>query len=427
MTAEIAILNKMAVALAADSAVTIAGQKVFNTVNKVFALSKYQPVGIMIYGSAEFMDVPWETLIKTFRARLGKTAYNSLAQYTDSFLVFLEKKNPLFSKRHQANHFERIVGGYFESIKKEIDDEVRILFETKKLVTLNDLTRVTARIVNKHYDDWARIKNLPSVSSRHLNTLIKVYDQTIKRAKHKVFEKLPIPQHLYKKLRLIAGLLFTKDKFRLSSSGIVIAGFGEKDSFPSLRAFMLEAIVNDRMKYKLTQSGDITMELEAWVAPFAQDEMVRTFMEGIDPRYKSVLDSVFLEFFDKYHDIIAKHVPGMSARAQSAYAKKLKKMGGQLFQDYAQKMTDYRQEKHINPIVEIVASLPKDDLAAMAESLVNLTSLKRKISKDIETVGGPIDVAVISKGDGFIWIKRKHYFRPELNQQFFANYYRDNK
>ena len=42
-----------------------------------------------------------------------------------------------------------------------------------------------------------------------------------------------------------------------------------------------------------------------------------------------------------------------------------------------------------------------------------------------ETVGGPIDVAVISKGDGFIWIKRKHYFQRELNQQFFANYYRE--
>jgi hypothetical protein len=39
-----------------------------------------------------------------------------------------------------------------------------------------------------------------------------------------------------------------------------------------------------------------------------------------------------------------------------------------------------------------------------------------------ETVGGPIDVAVISKGDGLIWIKRKHYFSPELNRQFFVNY-----
>jgi len=48
----------------------------------------------------------------------------------------------------------------------------------------------------------------------------------------------------------------------------------------------------------------------------------------------------------------------------------------------------------------------QDELAAMAESLVNLTSFKRKVSMEAETVGGTIDVAVISKGDGFIWIKR---------------------
>jgi hypothetical protein len=44
---------------------------------------------------------------------------------------------------------------------------------------------------------------------------------------------------------------------------------------------------------------------------------------------------------------------------------------------------------------------------------------------DAETVGGPIDVAVISKGDGFIWIKRKHYFKPELNPHFFKNNFRE--
>lgn len=48
MTAEIAIMNAQAVALAADSAVTF-GTKVRNTANKIFTLSKFEPVGVMIY------------------------------------------------------------------------------------------------------------------------------------------------------------------------------------------------------------------------------------------------------------------------------------------------------------------------------------------------------------------------------------------
>ena len=61
----------------------------------------------------------------------------------------------------------------------------------------------------------------------------------------------------------------------------------------------------------------------------------------------------------------------------------------------------------------------------MAEALVSLTSFKRRFSLDAETVGGPVDVAVLSKGDGFIWIKRKHYFKPELNPHFLTNYFVD--
>jgi len=65
MTAEIAIMNKSAIALAADSKVTIGsalGGKTFDTVNKVFTLSKVHPIGIMVFGNAEFMRYPWETI-----------------------------------------------------------------------------------------------------------------------------------------------------------------------------------------------------------------------------------------------------------------------------------------------------------------------------------------------------------------------------
>ena len=50
-------------------------------------------------------------------------------------------------------------------------------------------------------------------------------------------------------------------------------------------------------------------------------------------------------------------------------------------------------------------------MALLAENLVNITALKRKFSMDgnQQTVGGPTDVASISLGEGFTWIKRKKY------------------
>lgn len=66
------------------------------------------------------------------------------------------------------------------------------------------------------------------------------------------------------------------------------------------------------------------------------------------------------------------------------------------------------KEKHSDPIIGIVEHLPKQELANMAEALVSITSLKRRVSPHDEDVGGPIDVATISKGDGFQWTKGKH-------------------
>lgn len=65
----------------------------------------------------------------------------------------------------------------------------------------------------------------------------------------------------------------------------------------------------------------------------------------------------------------------------------------------------------------------KEDLAELAVNLIYLTSLMRRITPDMESVGGPVDVAIVSKGDGFIWIKRKHYFDPALNRCYFDTYF----
>ena len=77
---------------------------------------------------------------------------------------------------------------------------------------------------------------------------------------------------------------------------------------------------------------------------------------------------------------------------------------------------------YTDPLINTIASLSKEDMANLAKSLVELTSLVRRMSPSEETVGGPIDVAIVSKGDGFVWLNRKLYFDPKLNTNFINNY-----
>ena len=68
MTAEVAVMNSQAIALAADSAATFRdemGQKIFTSASKIFTLSKYQPVGVMIYGNASLMGFLGKQLLRS--------------------------------------------------------------------------------------------------------------------------------------------------------------------------------------------------------------------------------------------------------------------------------------------------------------------------------------------------------------------------
>ena len=81
-------------------------------------------------------------------------------------------------------------------------------------------------------------------------------------------------------------------------------------------------------------------------------------------------------------------------------------------------MTNATLQAHYVPLWSSVASLNVEELAELAETLVLLESLKEKVTSRTQSVGGPIDVAVITKSEGLVWIKRKLYFDPALNPRY---------
>jgi hypothetical protein len=128
MTAEVVIMNRTAVALAADSAVTWSvgkGRKIYNTVNKLFALSKHQPVGIMLYGGADFMGIPWETVVKVYRAHLGSKDFPKLRDYAADFMDFLETGGVPLSEEDERRFVEAAVRHQYQLIRNRIQDDAR--------------------------------------------------------------------------------------------------------------------------------------------------------------------------------------------------------------------------------------------------------------------------------------------------------------
>jgi hypothetical protein len=70
-------------------------------------------------------------------------------------------------------------------------------------------------------------------------------------------------------------------------------------------------------------------------------------------------------------------------------------------------------QKMIIPFV--IPALPIQDAIDLAEFLVDTTIKLSKFKPGAPTVGGPIDIAAITKHEHFKWVKRKHYFDTRFN------------
>jgi len=430
MTSEIAIMNSEAVALAADSAVTMvseSGEKIFTSASKIFALSKYHPIGIMVYGNALFMKVPWETIIKVYRKKLGDKSFHTVYEYAEDFLSFLENNENMFPMEVQEEFAKSLIYRYFIHIRNEIENEIEdMLREKEDEINEDEIKSIVSEVIDRHHTIWIEAEFL--VSKTFIDKFIGKYDEFIEKAINDIFERLPLSNEDINKLNFIAYSLFCKHPEGVRKpavSGVVITGFGDDEIFPSLIAYELDGIVENTLIFKKTKETKIDYENNASIVPFAQDDMVHTFMRGIHPEYYIREKKYIYSLFDEYTDTIVNNLKKYDDSEKQKLKEEFRKMNKKILNKfYNETLEKFVYENFISPVMDVVSILPKDELASLAESFIHLTSIRRRYTLDKETVGGPIDVAVISKGDGFIWIKRKHYFKPELNYHFFENYFR---
>ena len=208
------------------------------------------------------------------------------------------------------------------------------------------------------------------------------------------------------------------------ASGFVVAGYGDREIFPAFRAFDSDGYVSKIAKIYQNRLTVVTRDMSSCIAAFAQDDMVARFMNGIDEDLSKYLFALCTKSItESCLDVLKRY--GKSENNNAKIRTAIRRASIESVRELTRAAAEYSADKFSLPITNMVSLLPKEELPQLAESLVGITSLKRHVSHDAETVGGPIDVALISKNDGFVWIRRKHYFRPELNSQFSINYMRD--
>ena len=426
MTAEVIILNSSGVALAADSAVTIGGTKIFNTAIKLLALSKIQPVGIMVYGNAGLIGVPWETLIKLYRTQLKNTQMDKLEDYSDDFMKYITGRQDLFPDALERQWVSSNLYFYYKALREELLKKVSPGLATGTPVSNEEVVKIFAALVDEKHKKFSTEAFTAGMDAAFEKKSRTHYLELFKEFQDGVFQSLVIKPETADQLNDLGIFLHTRAVFSRGTSGLVFAGYGESEIYPSVVNIELEGVIQGRLKYRLRKdkSRKITSNRDSFIYPFAQEDMVNLFMNGVNSQVLSHMQSALTDFIKSVPDLIKdenlKSETQTPAEIKDELLLNLRAKLGTYYQGFGQHI----RTAHITPVMNMVRVLPKDELAAMAEALVNLTAFKRKVTNTLETVGGPIDVAVISKGDGLVWVKRKHYFPPELNASFYKNYFR---
>lgn len=418
MSAGICIMNKNAIALAADSAVTV-GQHlaIHNSANKLFALSKVAPVGVIIYSSAEIMGVPVEIVIKQYKKDLAQKTFDTLDEYVDDFIAYLLRNKDLF---HFSQNERRFVKDVYSDLLNGLQGDYKQLLTRKidsvgRELNAEELNAVQQEAFNSTIQ---YIRNLKAIDNYDVTEYIMLnYGDEIKDYIAKNF--LWITGETLDTLTAEVCTIFNKLFFRNGYVGMAFAGYGNRDIFPKMYHIHLSGIVSDSVRYVVREQQTITEDNAATISPFAQTDVMQTFLFGIN---------------DGFIDALANEIPNQinnifQGIADESFAEgKKQEVFGKLSSatpNIINQIIAKAQQQYLWPITQSVATLPIEELAMLAESMINITSLRRKVAIDsnIGTVGGPIDVAMITKSDGFIWMKRKHYFEQQYNPQYFFSHY----
>ena len=416
MTSIVGVLNKRAVAIAADSAVTVGDtHKVMNTGNKIFSLSKYAPVGIAVYGSASMMDTPWEVIIKCYRRELKARKFQYLREYVDDFMHYLRKHEFFSSVEIQRKNLTIQIYNFLN------------ICEEKAKKRVNYTSNPTQAVV----DELNNCKTV-NMASTDIFSEFQSYGfaEFLLYARNEIQivlgqSKIPsITQYFNEFAESFYYYMRVASIDRSGHTGLVFVGYGEEEIYPCLYNIVTTLYFDHRLQYRYGEQVEIRNELpSASIVPFAQVEATQTVIRGINPSFYNIISNNLNTALTAFRTASSNFARQNNAQVIATQIDNIDVSA--LTLTFTKSAQNEFFEKYTRPLINTISLLSISDMANVAESLVALTSLVNRMTPREESVGGPVDVAVLSKGDGFIWIKRKHYFDPDLNNQFFNNYNND--
>ncbi|RLK36174.1 hypothetical protein [Cupriavidus plantarum] len=410
MTCEVVVANRMGVALAADSADGIGGETYTFGACKIQQLSFAAPVGIMFFGAAELCGVSWELIVKAFRASLRRTTMCTLEDYATALVRFVEGNDALFPTEQRLALFRAMAVRSVRSLLAEVQSqqETGAVGSSPPAV----LAQIRETLQGHMLPFGCSEMDLRKTIDTHMAWLS---GDCVKEAANTeelrlVARELPLGKlceaavrNLYVNFRTISGA---------PPTGVVLVGFGDEDAFPGVLELQCYGLGFDKLitagrgsvKKKVDHRNSVCIEA------YAQTDAVEFFVGGYTNQIKETIGRAYRQHVGRFADAVMDATGGASD---------IEELLGRSAADFERQWSEELIRGNLEPLRAVVEGMSLEQLAELAEALVMLEAFKERTTRRTHSVGGPVDVAVITRSEGLVWIKRKHYFGSTLNYRFF--------
>lgn len=413
MTALVGILNRRAVAIAADSAVTVSNKentKIYNTSQKIFKLSEKNPVAIMMYSRAEFMNAPWDVIIDMYRSERGDKTFKKVKDYAEDFLKYISECDFFTDPEEQKEYLIREMLSVYRKITGAVEaraeDEIAALDEPsdEQIAEIRRRHFIDAHSeLEKLCDEYGKVEGLKDFTYKQF---AKHIEEQFKFVMTEILEENWDEEE--KEVWMHSFHNFLTSKFFYNETGLVFVGYGSKDFYPALYSVFVSGIFNDCLRWIEDDDDSISSQHTSWIQPYAQTDVMHTMMKGISPVIYEELQNYHRQSLSSFKEKAASAM--QDAGASDKALEKLEELDmDEIQNEYVKKVDDYVQDNYIQGVLDAVESFNVEDMANMAESLISITNLQRHFSSSEESVGGPVEVAVITRSGGFKWVKHRQW------------------
>lgn len=443
MTAVVGILNKSGAAIAADSAVTRTRYNNWGTTkitkngNKMIRLSNCVPISVMTTGNGEYLRTPWEIIIRHYRLHRGDIPHQTVEACVHDFFRYIAD-NHLFCEEEITKYWIRFnlerlfdyANSMIDYTVKGRDDDNRLKSPKTYLKSfLTQLHRYRGNCLTtdicEQFKDYT-----PEQFHVFIGDMITAF-LSEKEYQEDGFNINNFPKEFLASLQddlelTLMVKLTTRRYHDERSAELVFTGFGADQEYPSLVSTVVFEGFDNRVNYHIRPEDIICISDENPVAicPFAQKDIVDSLLRGLHDGYSRIVAKTINDIYSPFGNVIFdinendKEFENLDffdfhIMLQKVKTADLDKKFFNANERYLNKK-QHKWEKNLEDY-DLLA------MAALAQSLIELTGFHRILTFSQEGVGGPVDLAVITKNEGFTWLSRKSwYHHKDIGGQYGA-------